>query len=146
MKREKNLFTLNKWYRNVYLKLNDKMEKIFVFHYTSIAHAKLILKSKKIMVSCDERVPKFGRGVFLTVKHPHLTSKNLLENNYRLIGVRKYKDRVQCAFAFNIRKLNPIQLFDKMQRDIWKYNQDICLNRFDYHLILRNQTHLEINI
>ena len=73
----------------------------------------------------------------MTVMGPENSSQSLLENNYRVN--QKYRARVECAFAFDSSELKPIRIHDHRDgsRDIWRCDEKIDLNNFDFKLINR---------
>lgn len=108
-----------------------------MYHYTDKESAKLILKSKVLRKSQSPR-STFGRGVFLTILQPSKSNHTLLENNYN--DRSKFKSKIQCAFAFDLNELVGVKKIDDpfyKNRDIWRNDNCIDLNDFNFKLILR---------
>ncbi len=120
--------TLGEW--------NNTNNYLFLYHYTDKESAKSILKSKAIKQGKSSR-STFGRGVFMTILKPTESDSVLLENNYG--DKLKFHSKTQCAFAFNIQELKAKKIDDPFSknRDIWRFDQDINLNEYDFKLILR---------
>ncbi len=113
---------------------NDQNDD-YIYHYTNTSNAIHILK-EKVFRTTQARIPRFGRGVFMTKFPPNLSDNELIQNNYQ--GNRKYAPKVKCAFAFERAYLNAHQLLD-FNRDLWRYDYDIYLFDKEFTLILRKK-------
>ena len=110
----------------------------YIYHYTSKYYARQILKDKLLKAGAS-RIHHFGYGVFMTKLSPCMKNDELCENNYR--GNQKFLNRLQSAFAFkDDGTLNLTKIYDHRypSRDIWRSNNDINLNQFEFYLIMRS--------
>ena len=116
---------------------NDQNDD-YIYHYTNISNALNIL-NEKVLRTTQARIPRFGRGVFMTKCPPNLSDNELIQNNYQ--GNRKYVSKVKCAFAFERAYLNAHQLlvYNDSNRDLWRYDYDIYLYNKEFTLILRKK-------
>ena len=113
----------------------------YVYHYTDFNSAISILKHN-ILFTSQARIPRFGRGVFMTKHSPNKSDYELIQNNYQ--GNWKYASKVECAFAFVSAYLDAKKFRDyrDFNRDLWKHDENIFLNTVEFTLILRKEQHL----
>ena len=114
---------------------SDLYDQYDAFHYTSFANALCILNEQTILAS-EARIKKFGFGVFMTkMCKPENRDDKIRFNNYNT-KVDRHDAKLQCAFAFrkDSIKLNKIA---RIERDVWRFDGDLNLNKCDYILILR---------
>lgn len=80
--------------------------------------------------------------MFLTVLDPLDTCDEIiLANNYNTkLNVSSIKSKIECAFVFELDELSGVkQLHDAFfkKRDIWRYDSNVNLDKFNFRLILR---------
>lgn len=106
----------------------------YYFHYTSAEIAYQII-CDGILKPTWSRVKHFGYGIFFTELDPSQSDEDLLGNNYR--GNYKYLDRLEYAIAIPQDEIQVIQIWDNLNRNIFRCDYEIDLNSVDFQLIGR---------
>ena len=123
---------------------NDS-DSVYYYHYTSLNNARQILRDRKIKANIP-KVKHFGRGIFFTVLEPNSADEHIIKNNY-IYYSKAYVGNIQCAFAFHKNDMYLRKVYDKFNRDVWKREDDIDLNRNDFKIIVRQTNyrfHLDV--
>jgi cbb3-type cytochrome oxidase subunit 3 len=120
-----DIIDLNDW--------NDN--KSYFYHYTSLNNARLILEDRTLIAFLP-KIQHFGKGIYFTVLKPSSSEEQLIKNNY-IYFTKTYLSNIQCAFAFRKNDLLLTKITDRFNRDIWKYGNDIDLNRINFKIVIR---------
>lgn len=107
----------------------------YFYHYTSLHNARLILADRKLIAFLP-KIQHFGKGIYFTVLKPSTNEEQLIKNNY-IYYAKTYLSNIQCAFAFKKNDLLLTKITDRFNRDIWKYGNDIDLNRINFKIVIR---------